>query len=209
MDIVIQIIFFVIAALIVGASAMVVTVRNIIHAALWLISSFFGVGMLYLLMEAEFLAISQVLVYVGAVSVLVLFAIMLTRQIANEAQRQLYQRWWLSLLVCVVLFGVVLVPTLAEEQWFTVAETGPIAGTVELGVGFMQEYLLPFQVAAVLLLAALVGAIVIALEERARRRPVLTLAERLRLRQQQEQQQALSSEATDESTPDGREAETP
>lgn len=191
MQVLIQIIFVLIAALIVGAGIMVVTVKNIIHAALWLIASFFGVGALYLLMEAEFLAVVQVLIYVGAVSILILFAIMLTRDIAGEGSRQFYARWWVALLVAATLFAAVLTPTVINERWNTtlplpqVAPGQPtgIAGPVELGTAFVREYLLQFQIAGVLLLVALVGAIVIAYEERARRRRVLTLAEEFELRQ--------------------------
>jgi NADH-quinone oxidoreductase subunit J len=195
-NLLIQGIFFVVAALILVAAVMVVSVRNIIHAALWLITAFFGMGMLYLLLEAEFLAVVQVLIYVGAVSVLVLFAIMLTRQIANPGTQQLYERWWVALIVAVLLFAAILVPTLLNYEWSTLA-TAPgaaepataeqISGPREIGEAFMREYLIPFQVAAVLLLAALVGAIVIAFEEVERRRKVPTLAERWAQRQQEQQ----------------------
>jgi NADH-quinone oxidoreductase subunit J len=182
----IQVIFFINAALIVGAAVMVVTVRNVIHSALWLITSFFGVGML---------------IYVGAVSILILFAIMLTRQVTGEGSPPMYERWWIALLVSGLLFAAILFPTIANEQWTTREEVPNqpvlIAGPVEIGTAFMQEYMLPFQLAAVLLLVALVGAIVIALEERTRRRPVPTLAERWeeQRRQQQEQQQATAPPA--------------
>ena len=92
MNILIMIIFLVLAAFTLLAGIMVVTVKNIIHSALWLIASFFTVAALYLLMEAEFLAIVQVLIYVGAISILILFAIMLTRHVTGEGIRQLYQR---------------------------------------------------------------------------------------------------------------------
>ncbi|MEI8166982.1 MAG: NADH-quinone oxidoreductase subunit J, partial [Chloroflexales bacterium] len=98
---VVQIVFGLIAALIVGAAVMVVTARNVIHAALWLIASFFGVAALYMLLEAEFIAVVQILVYVGAIAILILFAIMLTRQVTGEGVRQLTERWWVSLLVAV------------------------------------------------------------------------------------------------------------
>jgi NADH-quinone oxidoreductase subunit J len=215
----VQIIFFIIAALIIGAALMVVSVRNIIHSALWLITSFFGVGALYLLLEAEFLAIAQVLIYVGAVSVLVLFAIMLTRHITGEGERQLYERWWVGLIIAGVLFAIVLTPTLLNQEWNTIAlatqpegvteenealldtlaeQAADVAGTRELGFAFMQEYLLPFQAAAVLLLVALVGAIVIAYEERTRRGRVLTLAERLELQRQQQPPPTQSAESSGE-----------
>ncbi|HEU4322436.1 MAG TPA: NADH-quinone oxidoreductase subunit J [Roseiflexaceae bacterium] len=184
----IQVLFVVIAGLILTAAVLVVTVRNIIHAALWLIAAFFGVGALYLLMEAEFVAVVQVLIYVGAVSILILFAIMLTRQ-TDEGVRQLYKRWWAALLVAALLFGALIVPTLVTYPWRSApAEApglAPIASAQQIGVAFMQRYLLPFEVASVVLLTALVGAIVIAFEERAARRRVLTLAEEVALRGEQ------------------------
>jgi NADH-quinone oxidoreductase subunit J len=187
MNILIMVIFFVLSAFTLAAGVMVVTVKNIIHAALWLIASFFSVAALYLLMEAEFLAIVQVLVYVGAISILVLFAIMLTRHVTGEGVRQLYQRWWIALIVAAALFGVLIVPTVLNYEWSTVppaaaGQATPISSSVEIGTAFMREYLLPFEIASILLLVALVGAIVIAFEERTSRRRVLTLAEEVELR---------------------------
>lgn len=192
METLIQIIFFLLSALIIGAGVMVVTVRNIIHAALWLIASFFGVGALYLLLEAEFLAVVQVLVYVGAISILILFAIMLTRRITGEGVRQLYQRWWIALIVSATLFAAIIVPTVVNHQWTPPAppvvtdQPTATSGVVDFGTAFMREYLLPFQIVAILLLVALIGAVVIAYEERARRRRVLTLAEEVELRRQRQ-----------------------
>jgi len=193
MQTVVLIIFALVAALILFSAAMVVTVRNVIHSALWLISSFFGVGALYLLLEAEFVAVVQVLVYVGAISILVLFAIMLTRQVTGEGVQQLVPRWWAALLTSGLLFGAVIVPTVLEQNWNTVPPTpaaapgapSGLAGPVEIGVAFMREYLIPFEVASLLLLIALIGAIVIAYEERVRRRRILTLAEEFALSKQQ------------------------
>jgi NADH-quinone oxidoreductase subunit J len=189
MNLLIMIIFLLLSALILGSALAVVMVKNLIHSALWLIASFFGVGALYLLMEAEFIAVVQVLVYVGAISILILFAIMLTRHVTGEGIRQLYRRWWVALLVAAALFGLLIVPTVTNYNW-QVAEPQAdqpvsIAAAVEIGKAFMGEYLLPFELASVLLLVALIGAIVIAFEERSRRRRVLTLAEEVALRQQQ------------------------
>lgn len=189
MEIVIQITFGLLAALIIGAAVMVVTVRNVIHAALWLIASFFGVAALYMLLQAEFIAVVQVLVYVGAISILILFAIMLTRQVTGEGVRQLTNRWWISLIVTAALFVAVIVPTVVTHNWNLPATAPtaegvptPLAGPAELGRSFVLEYMLHFQVAGVLLTVALIGAIVIAFEERTRRRRVLTLAEEHELR---------------------------
>jgi NADH-quinone oxidoreductase subunit J len=204
MNSIIVVIFLALSALVLGAGVMVVTVKNIIHSALWLIASFVGVAALYLLMEAEFLAVVQVLVYAGAVSILVLFAIMLTRHVTGEGTRMLYERWWVMLLVAGALFAGVLVPTIWAQggAWDEAAKTaqtalvapdtqgvpgapvtvGAVANTVNIGESFMREYLLPFEIASVLLLMALIGAIVIAFEERTRRRRVLTLAEEVALK---------------------------
>jgi NADH-quinone oxidoreductase subunit J len=195
MQTLVQIIFVLNAALIIGAALMVVSVKNVIHAALWLITSFFGVGALYLLLEAEFLAVVQVLIYVGAISVLILFAIMLTQQLMREADRPLYRYWWVALLVSATLFAAIITPTVANQEWNVVppipavapGEPSGIAGAVELGTAFVREYLLQFQMAGILLLVALIGAIVIAYEERERRRRVLTLAEEVELRKRQQQ----------------------
>ncbi|RRR65485.1 MAG: NADH-quinone oxidoreductase subunit J [Candidatus Viridilinea halotolerans] len=188
MNTLIQVIFAVMAALIVGAAMMAVTVRDIIHAALWLIASFFGVGALYLLLEAEFVAVVQVLVYVGAISILILFAVMLTRHL--EHARHLVAGWRLAItiVICVALFAAVLVPTLLNHNWnmpmpVVTTEDGTVppdeylASTADIGRDFVFVYLLHFQIAGVLLTMALIGAIVIAFEERSRRGRVLTLAE--------------------------------
>ncbi|NJM06761.1 NADH-quinone oxidoreductase subunit J [Candidatus Gracilibacteria bacterium] len=191
MELVIQLIFAAITALIIGAAMMTVLVRNIIHAALWLIASFFGVAALYLLLEAEFIAVVQVLIYVGAVSILILFAIMLTRQITNQGAQQFVARWWVGAVVAVTLFTLVMAPALITATWVLPPQQGPagapavLAGPAELGRGFVSEFLLQFEIAGLLLLVALIGAIVIAFEERARRRRVLTLAEEHALRSQE------------------------
>ncbi len=203
MNTVIQIIFVVLAALVLLSGIMVVVARNIIHAALWLITSFAGVSALYFLMEAPFIGVVQVLVYAGAVSILMLFAIMLTRQVMDEGTRQLFERWWVAAIAAAGIFLFVLVPTILQPGLPAAAgksagwpRTDPaaapkaagaaaapaIAGALEIGRSFMQEYLLPFEVASILLLVALIGAVVIAYEERSRRRRVLTLAEEAALR---------------------------
>lgn len=199
MEIVTTVIFFALAALILGAGVMVVLVKNIIHAALWLTASFLGVAALYLLLEAEFLAVVQILVYAGAISVLMLFAIMLTRHVTGEGTRQLYTRWWLALAVAALLFGALLTPqilaqdagwradvAIVQEGLLPPSDTAPpdaklMADTRAIGRSFMGEFLLPFELISLLLLVALIGAIVIAFPEQSRRR-VLTLAEELALK---------------------------
>jgi NADH:ubiquinone oxidoreductase subunit 6 (subunit J) len=114
MNTAIQIVFLILSALVIGSGVMVVVVKNIIHAALWLIASFAAVAALYFLLEAPFIGVVQVLVYAGAVSILMLFAIMLTRQITGEASRQLFERWWVAAIAALGIFFLVLVPTILQ-----------------------------------------------------------------------------------------------
>lgn len=187
MTLFVQIVFGVLALFALASAVMVVTVRNLIHAALWLIATFFTMGALYLLMQAEFLALAQVLIYVGAISILILFAIMLTRDVEGETTELLFRRWWIGGLVAAALFGLLIVPTIINYPWQIAPPSAdgtplPVASTTEIGTSFLREYLLPFEVASVLLLVALIGATVIAFEVAERRRRVLTLAEEVALR---------------------------
>ena len=205
MNTLILVIFGILSAVVLSAGLMVVIVNNIIHAALWLIASCAGVAALYFLLEAPFIGVVQILVYAGAVSILMLFAIMLTRQVTGEATRQLFERWWVAAVAAAGIFLFILIPTIMEpglqgataggSGWprpapvpaetgatDTVGEGSGIAGAFEIGRSFMQEYLLPFEVASILLLVALIGAVLIAYEERGRRRRILTLAEEATLR---------------------------
>ena len=88
-----QIIFIVSAALIVASAVMVVTSRNLVHAALWLIAALFGVGILYVLLDAGFLAVVQVVVYIGAIAIMFIFAVMLTRREMLDHGVQVNAAW--------------------------------------------------------------------------------------------------------------------
>lgn len=158
-----QLIFLVIALLTVGAGFMVVTTRNLFHAALWLVGSFFGVAGLYAMLEAGFLAVAQILVYVGAISTLIIFAIMLSRGMMLGRTVMRNYQWAISAVVAAGLF-VLLVIVVLQINWPVVV--GPVSETAiaDIGNALVGEYLVPFEVVSVLLLAALMGAIMIARE---------------------------------------------
>jgi NADH-quinone oxidoreductase subunit J len=145
---------------------MVVTLKNIVRSALFLALSFVGVAGLYILLNAEFLAAVQVLIYVGAITVLILFAIMLTQQIMSAKIRQTTEWFWLALPASLAMLAVMIIffalPSYPARR-MPDAFTGPT--TMRLAEALMKPYLLPFELASVILLAALVGAIVIAREE--------------------------------------------
>src|SRR5512141_3285160 len=105
-----QIVFLVVAGVILGSALLVVTSRNLIHAALWLIVTLFGVAVLYALLNAGFLAVVQVVIYIGAIAILFIFAVMLTRADLRDRTPQLNRGWWLNLVLAVISFaGLILV----------------------------------------------------------------------------------------------------
>ena len=154
--------FFALAGLTVLAALAVVTLRNILHSALALVVAFIGVAGIYLLLQAEFIAMVQVLLYIGAVMVLILFAIMLTQRLTEERLRQFTGKWWLAAPLALLLL-VLIVPAILSTTWVRLVEAPlPSDGVVALGTLLMNRYVLPFEIASVLLLVALIGAIVVA-----------------------------------------------
>ena len=147
-------------AMAVGA-VRVVTTKNVVHAALWLVLVLGGVAANYVLLAAEFIAVVQVLVYIGAIVVLFLFGIMLTRApIGREADLDNNQRW-AGLLVGLLLFGV-LASVLAKQFGRVHVHPATVQRTSDVANSVFTQYVVPFEVVSVVLLAALVGAVVIA-----------------------------------------------
>ena len=160
----VQTVVFIIFSLItLGAALAVVTSKNLFHSALFLILSFVGVASLYVLLEAPFLAAVQVLVYVGAIAILIVFAIMLTRRLMAKDLVQRNAQWVGSALGAVLLF-VALGLILLQVSWPVVEAAVPEETISILGQDLMGMYLVPFEVASVLLLVALVGSIIVARE---------------------------------------------
>jgi len=100
-----QILFLLAALVTLGAAITVVTARNLVHGALALIATFFGVAILFVLLQAGFLATVQVVLYIGAIAILIIFAIMLTRRVMQDSGPQTNQQWWLAALLSLALFA--------------------------------------------------------------------------------------------------------
>lgn len=158
--------FGIVTAIMLISALMVVMARNIVHAAFFLVVTLFCVAGYFILLLAEFLAAVQILIYVGAVIVLIIFGLILTRARVGQAipMEEIRQRLW-AILVSVIFFGGVSY-ALLNQKWPVVgAEKMEVAATSEIAETLFNTYVLPFQVAAVLLLAVLVGAIVQAMRE--------------------------------------------
>ncbi|MBV7332197.1 NADH-quinone oxidoreductase subunit J [Chloroflexi bacterium TSY] len=159
-----QFIFVQVALFTAIMALLVVTTRNLFHSALALVGTLFGVAGVYAILEAEFVAVSQVLVYVGGISTLITFAIMLTRGMMFGATSTINQQAGISAIVVFMLFSV-LVGFILQVPWpETNLELAPDgeAMIANLGQLFVTTYLVPFELMALLLLVALAGAILLA-----------------------------------------------
>jgi NADH-quinone oxidoreductase subunit J len=160
--------FFIFAILSLGGALGVVTSRNLIHGALFLIVSLFGGAGFFVLLSVPFIAVVQVLVYIGAIAILIIFAVMLTRSMTT--MRELFNRqWWLSAVVGVLFFVLLSVAVILPVWGANSPNAGqPVSDQVatvqDLGVALVSgnEFVLPFEVASLLLTGAMIGAIVIA-----------------------------------------------
>ena len=156
-----NIVFLVIALAMAIASVWVVTTRNVVHAALMLVVALGGSAALFLMLGAEFIAWTVVLVYIGAIVILFLFGIMITRAPIGRDSAQLdHARRWPAALVALVTFVTIVWSTTA---YFGSEEIGPgVQRASDLGADLFNRFVVPFEAVSFVLLAALIGAIVLA-----------------------------------------------
>jgi NADH-quinone oxidoreductase subunit J len=153
-------IFYVLAALAAISAFLVVTLKSIFHSALFLVLTFFSVAGIYVLLGAGFIAGVQVLIYVGAITILLIFAIMLTYQISNKSIRQTNEQK-IPAAIIVLIFFVLSLITLIKTAWPISGSELPGENIFELGRRLLQIYVVPFEVVSLVLLVALIGAIII------------------------------------------------
>lgn len=159
----VSIAFFIMSLLALGGGLGVVVNRNLIHAALFLVLSLFGIAGLFILLEAPFLAAVQILVYVGAITVLITITIMVTRRIMG-IRESVNRQWPIAALVGVLTLATLGFVIIGQFSGVQPTSDVPPESVALLGEQLVsnQAFLLPFEVASVLLLAALIGAIVVA-----------------------------------------------
>ena len=142
------------------------TLRNLVHCVLALMLAFVGLAGLYLQLDAQFIGFAQILVYIGAVAILIVFAILLTRGAESPSQSIVSPSWAISSVVSVAVFGV-----LAWTIRSSVATSHPIPSQPEItvkhiGNALMSRFALPLEVIGLLLTAALIGAVTIAMQDK-------------------------------------------
>jgi NADH-quinone oxidoreductase subunit J len=155
-EIIYHVIFYGLVLLVVNSAFIVAFSRNITHSAFALLLTFFGVAGLYVFLAADFLAALQLLIYVGGILVLILFALMLTQKISDVKMTNPVTNPWLGGLIALSVLAV-LIWVIVKTPWETVPlQDNPT--TKQIGDSLMGQYLLPFEAVSVVLLVALIGA---------------------------------------------------
>ena len=157
--------FYIIAAMMLWGALRVVTTKNVVHAALWLVVVLGGVAAQYILAAAEFVAVSQIMVYIGAVMVLFLFGIMLTRATIGHESDLNNQGWAIGIPVALLLFGMfswVVIDQYRDDVISDLPGDRIATSTQRISDGYLGDYLVPLIALSFVLLAAAIGSIVLA-----------------------------------------------
>jgi NADH-quinone oxidoreductase subunit J len=158
------VVFYLVAIITVGSAFMVAFSRNIIYSAFSLLGTFGGVAGLYVFLGADFVAAVQLLIYVGGILVLILFAVMLTHRITDvEVTNRAAGRIPALIITGVLIY--LLIDTVRETPWAKAKEIIYQPTTAKIGDLFLESYLLPFELASLVLLAAMIGAVVLSRKE--------------------------------------------
>lgn len=167
--------FLIIAVLVVASAVAAMSLRNLVHCALCLVGTFAGLAALYLQLGAQFVGLAQILVYIGAVAILIVFAILLTRNSEAPRQSVVSPSWWMGVAIAVLTFGSLAAMVLSSSVALSAAKpkTDVVADVAikNIGTQLMTEYVLPLEVIALLLTAAMIGAVIIAMQERKSKAP--------------------------------------
>jgi NADH-quinone oxidoreductase subunit J len=160
--------FWILAALTVAGALAAVLLRNLVHCALALTVAFAGLALLFLNLDAQFAGFAQILVYIGAVAILVVFAILLTRSTETPKDGGVFSRtWFVGLVISAGVFAVLGWALLQSQPGLSLGPaTAPAATVQQIGTALMGRYVLALEIVALLLTAALIGAVIVARHER-------------------------------------------
>ena len=158
--------FFILSVLTIVGAAAALTLRNLVHCVLALMLAFVGLAGLYLQLDAQFIGFAQILVYIGAVAILIVFAILLTRGAESPSHSIVSPSWGISSVVSVVVFGILAWTIRSSVATQHAIPPQPAATVKDIGNALMSRFALPLEVIGVLLTAALVGAVTIAMQDK-------------------------------------------
>ena len=158
--------FFIITAVVTLLGAVfAMSLRNLVHCALAMAVAFSGVAALYLQLDAQFVGFAEILVYVGAIAILIVFAILLTRSGETPAKSVLTSGWWAGIAVTAMVFTTLGWAILNSSATPKETPAAPVATVKNLGDALMTKFVLPLEIVALMLTLAMIGAVLIALKE--------------------------------------------
>jgi len=159
-------VFWILAALTVFGALAAVTLKNTVHCALAVTVAFAGLALLYLQLDAQFADFAQILVYIGAVAILVVFAILLTRGSETPKEGIFSRSWFAGMAIAAGVFAVLGWAVIQSIQALPHEPASPSVTVNQIGIALMGRYVLPLEIVALLLTAALVGAVIVAMHEK-------------------------------------------
>jgi len=160
------IVFWILAALTVASGLTAVLLKNTVHCALAVTGAFAGLALLFLQLDAQFAGFAQILVYIGAVAILIVFAILLTRG-SETPQGGVFSRTWLAgLCIAAAVFAVLGWAVIRSVDALPQQAASPAVSVMDIGNALMGRYVLPLEIVALLLTAALIGAVIVAMHEK-------------------------------------------
>jgi NADH-quinone oxidoreductase subunit J len=161
-----SVLFYLLAALTVAGGLAAILLKNTVHCALALTVAFAGLALLFLDLDAQFAGFAQILVYIGAVAILVVFAILLTKGSETPKDGVFSKTWLAGLAVAAAVFAVLGWAVLQTAYLLPKAAPVPTVTVQEIGIALIGRYVLPLEIVAVLLTAALIGAVIVAMHDK-------------------------------------------
>jgi len=161
-----NVVFWILAVITVLGGLTAVTLKNTVHCALAVTTAFAGLALLFLQLDAQFAGFAQILVYIGAVAILVVFAILLTRGSETPAEGVFSRTWFAGLLIAAAVFAVLGWAVLHSVAALPNESAAPAVTVLQIGTALMGRYVLPLEIVALLLTAAMLGAVIVAMHEK-------------------------------------------
>lgn len=159
-------VFWLLALITIGSGLAAVSLKNTVHCALAVTGAFAGLALLFLGLDAQFAGFAQILVYIGAVAILVVFAILLTRGSETPVGAVFSRHWFWGLVAAAAVFAVLAHAVLASVAALPSVLAAPVTDVKAIGYALVGRYVLPLEILAVLLTAATIGAVLVALHEK-------------------------------------------
>lgn len=161
-----SVVFWILAVLTLVGGLASVLLRNLVHCALAVTIAFLGLALMFLSLDAQFVGFAQILIYIGAVAILVVFAILLTRGSDLPKEGVFSHTWGTGLVIAAGVFAVLGLAVIDSARALPMESVAPVVSVHDIGIGLVGRYVLPLEIVALLLTAATIGAVIVAMHEK-------------------------------------------